>query len=186
MVGGDADGVRARDAAASRSWARRRAAGRAGRGPAHEDGEPGRDRGLDARRPSSRSRTPRRPGSTSSDARSARGWRRELVAGEPRAADPGGRLRAGLLREALREGPAHRPRCGRAIGLDLPGLALAKRLYERLEAGGADLGTQALWLLYERGEHRSSTAVAVRHARVRCRERESRRGTTWGTAWVRV
>jgi 3-hydroxyisobutyrate dehydrogenase len=35
--------------------------------------------------------------------------------------------------------------------LVLPGLALAKRLYERLEAdGGAELGTQALWLLYKR------------------------------------
>jgi 3-hydroxyisobutyrate dehydrogenase len=34
-------------------------------------------------------------------------------------------------------------------GLDLPGLELAKRLYERLaEEGGADLGTQALWRLY--------------------------------------
>ena len=34
-------------------------------------------------------------------------------------------------------------------GIDLPGCALAKRLYELLEAkGGADLGTQALWLLY--------------------------------------
>jgi 3-hydroxyisobutyrate dehydrogenase len=34
-------------------------------------------------------------------------------------------------------------------GIDLPGCALAKRLYEHLEhSGGADLGTQALWLLY--------------------------------------
>jgi 3-hydroxyisobutyrate dehydrogenase len=34
-------------------------------------------------------------------------------------------------------------------GMDLPGCALAKRLYELLEAsGGANLGTQALWLLY--------------------------------------
>ncbi|MHB1341693.1 MAG: NAD(P)-dependent oxidoreductase [Coriobacteriia bacterium] len=38
-----------------------------------------------------------------------------------------------------------------ASGLDLPGLALAKQLYERLaDEGGADLGTQALWLLYAR------------------------------------
>jgi len=36
-----------------------------------------------------------------------------------------------------------------ALGLELPGLALATRLYERLaEKGGADLGTQALWELY--------------------------------------
>jgi len=35
-------------------------------------------------------------------------------------------------------------------GLDLPGLDLAKRLYERLaEEGGAELGTQALWRLYQ-------------------------------------
>lgn len=34
-------------------------------------------------------------------------------------------------------------------GIDLPGLDLAKRLYERLaEEGGAELGTQALWRLY--------------------------------------
>lgn len=37
-----------------------------------------------------------------------------------------------------------------ALGLDLPGLTLATRLYERLSAeGGAELGTQALWLLYD-------------------------------------
>ncbi len=36
-----------------------------------------------------------------------------------------------------------------SVGLELPGLDLAKRLYERLaERGGADLGTQALWTLY--------------------------------------
>lgn len=40
----------------------------------------------------------------------------------------------------------------RAAGISLPGLELAERLYTRLlEADGADLGTQALWLLYERG-----------------------------------
>lgn len=38
-----------------------------------------------------------------------------------------------------------------AAGVDLPGLALAKQLYERLaDEGGAELGTQALWRLYER------------------------------------
>ena len=41
----------------------------------------------------------------------------------------------------------------RALGLALPGLELAERLYARLQdADGAELGTQALWLLYERGE----------------------------------
>lgn len=36
-------------------------------------------------------------------------------------------------------------------GIDLPGLSLAKRLYERLaDEGGSELGTQALWRLYER------------------------------------
>lgn len=35
------------------------------------------------------------------------------------------------------------------MGLELPGLATAKRLYTHLERnGGANLGTQALWLLY--------------------------------------
>ena len=35
------------------------------------------------------------------------------------------------------------------MGLDSAGLLTAKRLYDLLEAeGGADLGTQALWLLY--------------------------------------
>jgi len=37
-----------------------------------------------------------------------------------------------------------------ALGLDLPGLALATQLYERLaDKGGAELGTQALWMLYD-------------------------------------
>jgi len=41
----------------------------------------------------------------------------------------------------------------RALGLALPGLELAERLYSRLQdADGADLGTQGLWLLYERGQ----------------------------------
>jgi 3-hydroxyisobutyrate dehydrogenase len=40
----------------------------------------------------------------------------------------------------------------RAMSLTLPGLELAERLYARLQdADGAELGTQALWLLYERG-----------------------------------
>lgn len=40
----------------------------------------------------------------------------------------------------------------RALGLALPGLELAERLYSRLQdADGAELGTQGLWLLYERG-----------------------------------
>ena len=38
-----------------------------------------------------------------------------------------------------------------ALDLALPGLELAERLYSRLmEADGAEFGTQALWLLYER------------------------------------
>lgn len=41
----------------------------------------------------------------------------------------------------------------RAMELELPGLALAERLYSRLQdSDGAELGTQALWLLYERGQ----------------------------------
>lgn len=41
----------------------------------------------------------------------------------------------------------------RALGLTLPGLELAEKLYARLmEHDGAELGTQALWLLYENGD----------------------------------
>jgi 3-hydroxyisobutyrate dehydrogenase len=41
----------------------------------------------------------------------------------------------------------------RAMELRLPGLELAERLYSWLQdADGAELGTQALWLLYERGD----------------------------------
>ncbi|PID55604.1 oxidoreductase, partial [candidate division KSB3 bacterium] len=37
-----------------------------------------------------------------------------------------------------------------AMGLDLPGLVLARKLYEQLAAqGGANSGTQALYTLYE-------------------------------------
>ncbi len=44
----------------------------------------------------------------------------------------------------------------RGLGLALPGLELAERLYSRLQdADGAELGTQALWLLYERGDQAS-------------------------------
>ncbi len=40
-----------------------------------------------------------------------------------------------------------------ALRLRLPGLELAERLYSRLQdEDGAELGTQALWLLYERGD----------------------------------
>jgi 3-hydroxyisobutyrate dehydrogenase len=48
-------------------------------------------------------------------------------------------------------------------GAALPGLALAKRLYERLEqAGGAELGTQALWLLYAGEAAREAAGVEVK------------------------
>jgi 3-hydroxyisobutyrate dehydrogenase len=41
----------------------------------------------------------------------------------------------------------------RALQLRLPGLELAERLYTwLLDADGAEYGTQALWLLYERGD----------------------------------
>ncbi len=46
------------------------------------------------------------------------------------------------------------------VGAALPGLVLAKRLYELLEAeGGADLGTQALWLLYASEAERAAAGV---------------------------
>ncbi len=49
------------------------------------------------------------------------------------------------------------------MGLDLPGLATAKRLYEHLEShGGADLGTQALWLLYASDAAREREGVDPR------------------------
>ena len=45
-------------------------------------------------------------------------------------------------------------------GIDLPGCALAKRLYELLErSGGGDLGTQALWLLYADPTTREAAGV---------------------------
>jgi 3-hydroxyisobutyrate dehydrogenase len=49
------------------------------------------------------------------------------------------------------------------MGLDLPGLSTAKRLYESLEAnGGANLGTQALWLLYADDAARERAGVDSR------------------------
>jgi 3-hydroxyisobutyrate dehydrogenase len=45
-------------------------------------------------------------------------------------------------------------------GLVLPGLELAERLYEHLEAaGGSDMGTQALWLLYGTAAERSDAGI---------------------------
>jgi 3-hydroxyisobutyrate dehydrogenase len=47
-----------------------------------------------------------------------------------------------------------------AMGRDMPGLALAKRLYEALaDGGGSELGTQALWLLYARVAQREAAGV---------------------------
>ena len=47
------------------------------------------------------------------------------------------------------------------MGLDLPGLTAAKRLYELLEtSGGENLGTQALWLLYADEAARERAGVA--------------------------
>lgn len=48
------------------------------------------------------------------------------------------------------------------MGIDLPGLACAKRLYELLESsGGENLGTQALWLLYADDAAREGAGVAL-------------------------
>ncbi|HET6352601.1 MAG TPA: NAD(P)-dependent oxidoreductase [Coriobacteriia bacterium] len=48
----------------------------------------------------------------------------------------------------------------RAAGLELPALTLAEKLYARLsEAGGSELGTQALWLLYASEQERMSAGV---------------------------
>jgi 3-hydroxyisobutyrate dehydrogenase len=47
-------------------------------------------------------------------------------------------------------------------GMTLPGLSLAKQLYERLlEADGGELGTQALWLLYADAQARADHGVRV-------------------------
>jgi len=44
--------------------------------------------------------------------------------------------------------------------IDLPGLALAKRLYEALaNGGGSELGTQAIWLLYAQAGEREAAGV---------------------------
>jgi 3-hydroxyisobutyrate dehydrogenase len=53
-----------------------------------------------------------------------------------------------------------------SMGIDVPGTALAKRLYQELEAGGgSDLGTQAIWLLYadaaQREAHGVSTGISA-------------------------
>lgn len=49
-----------------------------------------------------------------------------------------------------------------AMGIDLPGLDLARRLYEALEAGGgSELGTQALWLLYADAAARGAAGVTA-------------------------
>ncbi|HSK48527.1 MAG TPA: NAD(P)-dependent oxidoreductase [Coriobacteriia bacterium] len=49
-----------------------------------------------------------------------------------------------------------------AVGATLPGLDLAKRMYEHLEAsGGGELGTQALWLLYADAQAREAEGVSA-------------------------
>lgn len=49
------------------------------------------------------------------------------------------------------------------LGIELPGLACAKKLYDRLAAeGGEDLGTQALWLLYASAEERAAAGLTPR------------------------
>ena len=47
-----------------------------------------------------------------------------------------------------------------AMRIDLPGLELAKLLYESLAAGGgSELGTQAIWLLYAQAAEREAAGV---------------------------
>ncbi len=44
--------------------------------------------------------------------------------------------------------------------IDLPGLELAKQLYEALaNGGGSELGTQAIWLLYAQAAEREAAGV---------------------------
>ncbi len=48
----------------------------------------------------------------------------------------------------------------KSMNRDMPGLALAKHLYEALsDGGGSELGTQALWLLYARVGEREAAGV---------------------------
>ena len=48
------------------------------------------------------------------------------------------------------------------LDIDLPGLACAKRLYDRLSAeGGTELGTQALWLLYATEDERRAAGLVA-------------------------
>ena len=73
--------------------------------------------------------------------------RRLVVADELRPAHARRRLRAGLLRRALRQGHGHRARRGEAGKLALPGLALAEQLYVALQAQGhGRKGTHSLIL----------------------------------------
>ena len=52
------------------------------------------------------------------------------------------------------------------LGIELPGLATAKRLYDRLaEEGGEDLGTQALWLLYASDDEQRAAGLRADAAR---------------------
>jgi len=47
-----------------------------------------------------------------------------------------------------------------AMRVELPGTALARRLYEALQAGGgSELGTQAIWLLYANANEREAQGV---------------------------
>jgi 3-hydroxyisobutyrate dehydrogenase len=49
-----------------------------------------------------------------------------------------------------------------AMQITLPGLALAKQLYEALETGGgSELGTQALWLLYADAASRAEAGITA-------------------------
>jgi 3-hydroxyisobutyrate dehydrogenase len=49
-----------------------------------------------------------------------------------------------------------------AMRVALPGLELAKRLYETLASGGgSELGTQALWLLYASEDERAAAGVSA-------------------------
>ena len=53
-----------------------------------------------------------------------------------------------------------------SLGIELPGAALAKRLYEELESGGgSELGTQAIWLLYADASEREASGVRASVAR---------------------
>ena len=165
MVGGDAEAFAARGARARRDGRQRRSCRAA---PAPGSTRRWRTRSRSRARCSrrwSRSRTPRRPGLDprrvldSIGAGSAASWSLANLA--PRILD--GDFAPGFYVKHFVKDMRIALDAADEMGLDLPGLATAKRLYEHLEShGGANLGTQALWLLYASDAARERAGIDPR------------------------